>query len=114
MPTIGKIEYVNRNANVVVVNVPVYGRVECVASISDEIFDIIAVSDKVLYGVVEILPTEAYFLRVLNQKDVANAVKANPRMNVCDFCSRVCQRADCVGFKWSGMFDVDEGIRGYC
>jgi hypothetical protein len=113
--TIGEIEYCDVKTNLVVVNVPVYGRVECITDESENVFNTLVKSEGVSYGVIEILECEAYFLRFLDTKDVRLAVKNNDCMNICDFCNRNClMHSKCNGFEWNGLFDLNEGIKGYC
>ncbi len=113
MRTIGEVILVKNE--IVTVDVPVYGIVECITDESDRIFDTLIKSEHSVYGVIEILECEAYFIRFLGSKDVRLAVQNNNSMNICDFCNRNCLFGSrCCMFEWNGRFDVDEGIRGYC
>jgi len=111
--TIGEI--IIANDKIVTVNVPVYGIVDCITDEPEIVFNTLMYSEIRMYGVIEILECEAYFLHFLNHKDVRLAVKENDCMNICDFCNRNClMHSKCIGFEWNGSFDVDEGIKGYC
>jgi len=114
MRTVGEIEYCNANTKKVIVNVPVYGRVECITDEADNVFNTLVKSELPMFGVIEILPEEAYFIRFLDRKDVRLAVKGNDNMNICDFCNRNCVTGSKCLFEWNGLFDLEEGIKGYC
>ncbi len=113
MRTIGEI--ISVDGNIVSVDVPVYGRVECITDEPGNVFNALVKSEHRSYGVIEILECDAYFLRFLDSKDVRLAVKNNDAMNICDFCNRNCLfGSQCNGFEWNHRFDIDEGIKGYC
>lgn len=112
MKTIGEI--IIANDKIVTVNVPVYGIVECITDEPEIVFNTLVNSERRVYGVIEILECEAYFLHFLDRKDVSLAVKNNDSMNICDFCNRNCiTNKNCL-FEWNGLFDLNEGIKGYC
>jgi hypothetical protein len=116
MRTIGEIILVNDKT--VTVNVPVYGLVECITDDSENVYktvsEMLESGERRPYGVIEILECEAYFIRFLDRKDVQAAVKNNDSMNICDFCNRTCiTNKNCL-FEWNGLFDAEEGIKGYC
>lgn len=112
MRTIGEIILVNDK--IVTVDVPVYGQVECITDEPENVFNTLIKSENRAYGVIEILECEAYFIRFLYRKDVRLAVKNNDSMNICDFCNRNCiTNKNCL-FEWNGLFDLEEGIKGYC
>jgi hypothetical protein len=112
MRTIGEI--VSADRGIVTVDVPVYGRVECITDDPGSVFDTLIKCETRAYAVIEILECDAYFLRFMDRKDVRTAVKNNDSMNICDFCNRNCITNQNCLFEWNGLFDLDAGVKGYC